>query len=81
MAITGVVILVEPNKAEEILYEVSHLDDVTTYGLHKENNIVAVIEGENSKNLENKINQIKDKIDGILGIFPAYANYEEEIDE
>ncbi len=81
MPIAGVVILTVSEKTEDILLQLKKIEKVTTYGIHKDNNIIAVFEGETIADLE-KINDIVlEKTDGVVGIYPAYVNYEEENDE
>ena len=78
MPITGVVILTEKNQTEDVLLQVKKIDKVSTYGIHKDNYIIAVIEGDSSNELEGIINHILKNIKGVLGLFPAYVNYEED---
>ena len=81
MPISGVVILIEPEKSQEIFNALKKTDGVTTYGLHKECYIVAVFESETSKELETISGQISKEIDGVLGVYPTYLHFEDEIEE
>ena len=78
MPIAGIVILTAPGKAEDVLIQLKKINEVTTYGIHKDNNIIAVFEGQTITDLENINNHVFAKIDGIMGIYPAYVNYEED---
>lgn len=78
MPIAGVVIVTADKKAAEALEKLSDVDNVTTYGIHKDNNIVAVLEGDSPRALEELTSKISTEIDGVVGIFPAYVNYEDE---
>jgi nitrate reductase NapAB chaperone NapD len=81
MLISGVVILTEKDKTEAVFEALQSRDGVTTYGIHKEFYIVAVLESETSKGLEALTNQISDSIQGIVGVYPAYINFEADIEE
>jgi len=78
MPIAGVVIVIVEEKAEKILENLSNMENVTTYGIHKDNNIVAVFEGDSPRALENLTTKITKEVDGVMGIFPAYVNYEDD---
>jgi len=78
MPIAGVVILAEPEKTDEVLTRLNDTPNITTYGVHKENHIIAVFEAESSKGLEEISQQISRDIPGIQGIFPAYVSFEDE---
>jgi nitrate reductase NapAB chaperone NapD len=81
MLISGVVILTEQDKTEVVLEKLQKIDHVTTYGIHKEFYIVAVLESETSKGLETLSDKINDSIDGVVGIYPAYINFESDVKE
>jgi nitrate reductase NapAB chaperone NapD len=78
MPIAGVVIVTAENEAEEALVKINAMENVTTYGIHKENNIVAVFEGESPKALERLNDKILKEVKGVLGVYPSYVNYEDE---
>ena len=78
MPIAGVVILTESEKTEDVLIQLKKIDKVTTYGIHKDNNIIAVFDGETIADLENINNRVLENTDGVVGIYPAYVNYEED---
>lgn len=79
MPIAGVIVVTTPDKTQEILEQMDTLENVTTYGVHKGNHIVAVFEADSSKGLEKLSDRLSDSIPGILGIYPAYVNFEDEI--
>ena len=81
MPISGVVILIEPEKSQEIFNTLKKTEGVTTYGLHKECYIVAVFEAETSKELETTSTYISKNINGVLGVYPTYLHFEDEIEE
>ncbi len=78
MPIAGVVIVTAPEKSMKVLDQLKTIENVTTYGIHKDNNIVAVFEGDSPKALEELNKKILNEIPGVMGIFPAYVNYEDE---
>ena len=80
MPIAGVTILTEPGKTMDVLNELQALDNLTTYGIHKDIYIIAVLEGNSSSDLEKMTGEIQKNTAGILGIYPAYINFEDEIE-
>jgi len=81
MPIAGVVIITDKKKTMNILNGLNTIENVTTYGVHKDNNIIAVFEGDTPSELEKMNDDIKNKIDGIYGIYPAYVNFEDEVEQ
>ncbi|NOX37927.1 MAG: chaperone NapD [Calditrichaeota bacterium] len=81
MPIAGVVVVTVPERTSSVLQELKKLSNVTTYGVHKENNIIAVLESDTTKGLEQLSNQISQAIQGVIGVFPAYINFEDEISD
>ena len=80
MPISGVVILIEPVNSKEIFNTLKKIDGVTTYGLHKERYIIAVFEAETTKELEAMSEQISKDIEGVIGVYPTYLHFEDEIE-
>ncbi len=76
MPIAGVLVLTQPKLSENVLVELNKMDKVTTYGIHKENYIIAVLEGNSITELEDITNSITNKISGVIGVYPSYVNYE-----
>ncbi len=81
MPISGVVILIEKEKDKEIFAALKKIESVTLYGLHKERYIVAVFETDTTNDLESMSKHISTSIDGVLGVYPTYLNFEDEIEE
>jgi len=77
MPIAGIVILTDPAKADKVLYELKQIPNVTTYGVHKENNIIAVLDTETGPELKEVTNRLQHEIDGIIGVYPSCVNYED----
>ena len=78
MYIASMIIRVNPQKAQQIADELEELDNVTTYGVHKEENIVLVAEALEVKELENLSRYILETYDDVIGVFPTYLTYDEE---
>ncbi len=76
MPIAGVVIYTKNELTQDVLNKLDAMEQVTTYGVHKGNIIIAVFEGETSKELEQLTDNISKNVQGILGIYPAYVNFE-----
>ena len=81
MPITGVVVLTEKTKTDDVLADLKNMKNVTTYGIHKDNYIIAVFEGDTTKEIEIINDDIAKNVAGVLGVYPAYVNYEEDIEE
>lgn len=79
MPISGVVILIEPEKSQQIFSSLKKTPGVTTYGLHKECYIVTVFETATTKEMESLSDSIVKEIDGVLGVYPTYLHFEDEI--
>ena len=77
MPIAGVVILTRSENTSQVLNRLQNIENVTTYGVHKDNNIIAVFEGHTPKELEKINDKLINEVPGILGIYPAYVNYED----
>ena len=78
MLIAGVVIRTEEEKTDSIVEALNAYKDITTYGVHKGDSIVAVFEAESPKQLEAISKDIAADIPGILGVFPVQINIDEE---
>ena len=81
MLISGVVIVTQLNKTSEVLNALQNLNHVTTYGIHKDFHIVAVLEGHTPRELEDLTEEITNSISGVLGVYPTYVNFELEDEE
>ncbi len=81
MAIAGVVIATQPKKTMYVVDQLNQTPQVTTYGVYNDSQIVAVFESDTAKGLEKLSNEIQEQIDGILGIYPTYVTFEDEMEE
>lgn len=71
MAVTGIIGEFEDGAGEAVLNSLAMIDNVSVYGV-KENQIVAVIEGDDMNSVE-KTMKVMYAIDGILGVFPVFS--------
>jgi len=79
LAIAGVAILAKKEEIQNVYQRLEQIPEITTYGIHQEQYIVAVVETSPQQDLEKFLKKIQDNDPGILGIFPAYANFEDEV--
>jgi nitrate reductase NapAB chaperone NapD len=78
MPVAGVTVLTEREKARDVLNKLQSMENLTTYGIHKEIYIIAVLEGESDSDLEKMSMKIQKEIPGVLGIYPAQINFEDQ---
>ncbi len=81
MPIAGVVVITDKQKTDKVLDMLTKMENVSTYGVHKENHIIVVLEGENTEELEAMTSRINADIPGVLGVFPTYVTFEDESEE
>ncbi len=79
MAIAGLAILVKKEKVQDVYKRLEEYPEITTYGIHQDQYIVAVVETSPQTDLEKYLENLKNSHSDILGIFPAYANFEDEV--
>ncbi len=77
MLIASAIVKVIPEKAEETARLIERLPYVTTYGVHKENNIIMVVEANTTEELENLSKRIMNEYEAVLGVFPTYLSSDE----
>lgn len=77
MAIAGIIILTAEGKADHVLEELQEFEGLTSYGIHKENNIVAALDTPTSNELKKISLRIKEEIPDIIDIYPSCIYYEE----
>lgn len=78
MLISSMIVKVEPAKAEKVAHQLGRVPNVTTYGVHRENNVIIVAEMHDAEQLENLSKYILNEFDGVSGIFPTYVAVDEE---
>lgn len=77
MLITGIIVKTLPDKAEQTMQQLQAYPQVTTYGVYRGDNIVAVVEAEAAVELETLSRQIVEECDDALGVYPAYLTSDE----
>ena len=80
MAIAGVVIVTQPDKTMHVLEKLNETENVTTYGVHNDVQIIAVFEADSSKSLEEMSMEVQENIEGIMALYPAYVTTEDELE-
>jgi len=79
MLIASMIVKVVPEKAEEVVQSLGRIPNVTTYGVHKENNLILVAEAHDVEQLENLSKYIMNTFDEVLGVFPTYVTADEGV--
>lgn len=73
MLVASMIVKITPEKAEEVAQQLERIPNVTTYGVHKQNNIIVVVEAHDEAQLENFSKYITEEFDGVLGVFPTFV--------
>ena len=76
MAIAGLLVHTLPQDAKKIESQILDIENMTTYGVHKNEFIVVVAEVP-SDTMEREVDKIK-AIDGVLTIYTTYVTLEDE---
>lgn len=78
MAISGILVHCLKDSLEIVDQQVSSMEELTTYGIHEEAYVVAVVESP-SDTIEKVVNRIS-SLDGVLTVYTTYLTIEDEID-
>jgi nitrate reductase NapAB chaperone NapD len=73
MLVASMVVKVEPEKAEDLARQFGRIPGVTTYGVHKEENVIVVAEAHDEAQLENLAKYLMRDFDGVWGVFPTFV--------
>jgi len=76
--IAGALVEYEENLVKRVLNLLKNKEALTLYETEETGKVVVVIEAQNTNILEDKIKEIED-LDEVIGVFPSYINYEEEV--
>ncbi len=79
MAISGILVHCLTDNLHDVEQKVSSMEELTTYGIHEDQYVVAVVESPSDK-----IEKVVKKIGGMEGVLTVYTTYltiEDEIDE
>jgi len=79
MAISGILIHCLSDSLISVESQVQTMDEITTYGVHDDAYVVAVVESP-SDQIEKVVKGIE-RLDGVLTIYTTYLTIEDEIDE
>lgn len=77
MLIASSIVKVDPRKAQDALELLEQIPKVTTFGIHKENNIIVVLEAHDVKQLESLHGYILEQVPAALAVFPTYLTSDE----
>ena len=78
MLIASMIVKVVPEHAERIEAHLNTLDSVTSYGVHKTDNIIAVVEAQNVHEIEELSNNLMKEYDAVLGVYPTYLTVDDD---
>ncbi len=78
MLIASMVVKVLPEKAEAVQAKLDALPGVTTYGVHKENNIIAVAEVSDVDELERLSKGILADNEEVMAVLPTFLGSDQE---
>lgn len=81
MIIASMIIKALPENIDELVLKLNNIPNVTTYGVHKEENIIVLIEADSEDQLKDLSRYINSEFDGVLGTYPTFISSEEELDE
>lgn len=78
MLVASMIVKTDPERAAEVARQLGRMPNVTSYGVHKEENIVLVAEAHDEAQLENLARYILDTFDDVWGVFPTFVGSDEE---
>lgn len=78
MLIASMIVKVDPAMADRVKSELDEISGVTTYGIHKENNIIAVAEVQEVDELERLSKMILADCEGVLAVLPTFLGSDQE---
>lgn len=78
MQISSMIIKTRPGRAPAVLERLHYYPELTTYGIHRGNNLIVVAETVSIGQLERLTDEISRTIEDIWAITPTYLNFEEE---
>ncbi len=79
MAISGILIHCLTDNLTAVEAQVQTMEEITTYGVHDDAYVVAVV--ESPSDLIELVTKKIEKIEGVLTIYTTYLTIEDEIDE
>ncbi len=79
MLVASMIVKSDSAKAEDVALQLSRIPGVTTYGVHKENNIIVVAEAHDEAQLENLSRYVLESFDDVWGVFPVFVASDEAV--
>ena len=79
MAISGILVHCLADDLQDVEQKVSSMEELTTYGVHEDQYVVAVVESP-SDMIEKVVKKIG-RMEGVLTVYTTYLTIEDEIDE
>ena len=79
MAISGILIHCLKDALRDVEAQAQAMEEVTTYGIHDDAYVVAVL--ESPSDVIEKVTKRIEKLDGVLTIYTTYLTIEDEIDD
>lgn len=79
MAISGILVHCLKDDLDVVEQQVSSMEELTTYGIHEDAYVVAVVESP-SDTIEKVVKKIGN-LDGVLTVYTTYLTIEDEIDD
>ena len=79
MAISGILVHCLKDELADVEQQVSSMEELTTYGIHEEAYLVAVV--ESPSDVIEKVMKRINKIEGVLTVYTTYLTIEDEIDD
>ncbi|MCA9732979.1 MAG: chaperone NapD [Deferribacteres bacterium] len=82
MFISSIIVKVNPGTAKEIEKEIKKMGALTSYGIHKDENIIIVAETEKLYEVKAICSQLMHNYKDVTGVFPTYLTSDnDELEE
>ena len=81
MLVASMIVKTTPERAEEVARQLGRMPNVTSYGVHGEENIVLVAEAHDEAQLANLSRYILDTFEDAWGVFPTFVGSDADGDD
>ena len=81
MIIASMIVRTLPDKVDETILELQKLPYVTTHGVHKDDNIIVLVEAESEEKLKDLGRYINSEFEHVLGTYPTFISADEDLTE
>ncbi|MCP4399092.1 MAG: chaperone NapD [bacterium] len=78
MLVASMIVKVIPEHAEDIEAYLNTIPSITTYGIHKTDNIIAVAEAQTVQEIEELSSNLMKKHEAVLGVYPTYLTVDDD---